>query len=119
MTGFVEGVKIEYLYRDGSNYKEYDTLLLAGEWKPEHTARIEATYHEGEWFLPEQVGLNCLVAAIPGSYEDDHPWHEFWGLDDVRYASVPASTRTIEDFVAAMERAAAEGWNQSLCKEIE
>ena len=62
----------EFLYRDASNYKTYNRILLSGTLAPEEVAEIYAC-SDGGFFIAEQVGL---FHSFPGTKitEDDHAW---------------------------------------------
>ena len=65
--------KIGYMYRDASNYKEYGEIIVEGIILSE---QIQPFLYEGEFFIPEQVGLIELqdrLRSFPS--EDDHVWH--------------------------------------------
>lgn len=72
--------RIDYLYRDGSNYKQDGSVVLAGELTDEQRALI---LEHAEAFLPDQVGLPVLYEAWSSHYEDDHPWHEITAIETV------------------------------------
>ena len=71
--------KINYLYRDASNYKVYNQVIVAGEITPEHLRRIADTLDEGEYFIPSVVGLP--EKKFETQTDDDHLWFE-WEIDD-------------------------------------
>jgi len=49
--------KIEYLYRDASNYKVYNECVVKGIVTAEQRKEIVDCLNEGEYFIPSQVGL--------------------------------------------------------------
>lgn len=66
--------RITYLYRDGSNYKQSESVVIQGELT---FAEVEPYLDEGEYFIPGQVGLEDLQHRFGGKLTmDDHPWHE-------------------------------------------
>lgn len=73
----VGNTEIAYLYRDGSNYKKYGSVVLAGAlWPHEGHQIIAACDHEFDepQFIPHEVGLPAL--HVDGWDADlDHPWH--------------------------------------------
>ena len=71
--------KINYLYRDASNYKQYNSAVLAGEFKPEDLEFIYSV-QDCEFFIPEQVGLPC--DRFDDITEDDHCWAEYIPQED-------------------------------------
>ena len=74
----------EYCYRDASNYRAHDWLLLEGTASPEAEAVIRDALIEETWFVAEDVGLPTLFHRLEqysgGPTVDDHAWHEFIGL---------------------------------------
>ncbi|MDX9951300.1 MAG: hypothetical protein RBS75_04320 [Methylophilaceae bacterium] len=74
----------EYLYRDASNYKVGDTLLLTGHLSEADEAKIKACLDAGIYFVAEQVGIPPLYeplwALSDGPTDDDHAFHEFIAL---------------------------------------
>jgi hypothetical protein len=70
--------RIEYLYRDAANYKQFASVVLSGEITAEEIAHIAGCLDSGEYFIPAQVGLEELQRRMP-SFPDpdaDHVWHE-------------------------------------------
>ncbi len=47
----------DYLYRDGSNYKAWGSLLLSGESTHEDVTALKECLESGEYFVAEQVGI--------------------------------------------------------------
>jgi hypothetical protein len=77
-------VLFQYLYRDGGNNKAFGEVTLDGELCDGAAAVIRAALLDGEWFIPEQVGLPPLQPQLAkwsgGRTELDHDLHEFVGL---------------------------------------
>lgn len=70
--------KIEYMYRDAENYKEYETVIIPGEITKEQKELIKNNLDDNENFIPSQVGLEDLQPRmINFPSESDHIWHEF------------------------------------------
>jgi len=73
----------EYLYRDAGNYKAWGELLLEGDLSETEIARMKAIFQDGEFFIPEQIGIPSLCEQLwqacqsDPSDELDHVWHEF------------------------------------------
>lgn len=78
----------EYLYRDGANFKQFETILLVGRVRATDVCAIEDSLEGGEFFIPEQVGLSSLqhrfetISSVPN--RDDHAWHEMVELRPAR-----------------------------------
>jgi len=70
----IVNTEIEYLYRDASNYKKWNTAVLIGELSEADQQTILDCLQDGEYFIPSQVGLD---EERFGSWtEDDHRWFE-------------------------------------------
>jgi hypothetical protein len=98
----------EYLYRDASNYKQFNAIRLTGTVSDETLKRLNASL-DGDWFIPEQVGLDGLQFRFldygPVPTKSDHAWHEFVRL---RPAVLPADMHikghgNLADLVQAFE----------------
>jgi hypothetical protein len=77
--------RIEYLYRDAGNYKQFGSVVLRGAITPQEIGTIKAGLESGEYFIPNQVGLPDLQPNMPGfpDRDADHVWHELdaqWGI---------------------------------------
>jgi hypothetical protein len=70
--------RVEYVYRDADNYKQFASVVLMGEITPEERARIAAGLDGSECFIPSQVGLEDLQPRMPffPNPDSDHVWHE-------------------------------------------
>jgi hypothetical protein len=114
---------IPYLYRDASNYKEGDFIILEGTLSESQIAAIEDKLDEGENFIPADLKLGIeelqdRLTSFPS--EDDHVWHELQLSEIEVVASVPDGSNTIpsEDFVAAFEKIAdSNSWDVAGCME--
>ena len=79
-----KNTRISYQYRDGSNYKQFQELVLFGTLTVKQQTLIINKLEEGEYFIPSQVGLPDLqdrMISFPNS--DDHVWHELHSFEDV------------------------------------
>lgn len=66
-----KNTKIAYLYRDASNYKTYNEVIINGGLEEKDILQF---LKDGEFFIPSEVGLKDLQ---PGTFSvDDHIWHE-------------------------------------------
>jgi len=69
---------LEYLYRDASNYKQHDSVVLQGAISLKD---IRPLLIDGKHFIPSQAGLPDLQHKFKDQgfeypTEDDHEWHE-------------------------------------------
>ncbi|MCF6285901.1 MAG: hypothetical protein L3K26_11995 [Candidatus Hydrogenedentes bacterium] len=63
--------RLEYMYRDGENYKQFGEVVLAGEVT---IAQLKPHLYEGGFFMPSEVGLEDLQETP--YLACDHVWHE-------------------------------------------
>ncbi len=101
-----EGVKntlIEYLYRDADNYKVWNEAVVSGVLTDEEKAQIEGSLSEGEYFLPQQVGLP--EKRFDEETESDHPWFELITIKDTNAPTTGALTakELLENFLKAKD----------------
>jgi hypothetical protein len=104
---------IGYMYRDASNYKAYNEVVVRGKLTLE---QLKDTLEE-ECFIPAQVGLPELqsrLSSFPSS--DDHVWHTIERVEPTdEEATVKIAGSTLRgrflyakkrgwDIVRAMER---------------
>lgn len=66
--------RINYLYRDASNYKVHNHVVIRGQMTAEMTAACMAACDEGSYFVPSQIGLP--EEKFEAETEDDVPWFE-------------------------------------------
>lgn len=111
--------RIDLMYRDGCNYKAYSYIVFTGAPDPVLVQRLTASLEGGRQLVPEQVGLSHpggteFAPRFPDE-EDDHGWTDVMGA-----AAVDAEAsdgRTFAAFVAACEKASAEGWDPMIAIE--
>ena len=68
--------KFNYLYRDASNYKQFGYVVFSGEFTEQDKILMLGNLHEGDFFIPGNVGLPSLQEKFESVSIDDHPWHE-------------------------------------------
>ena len=97
--------RIEYTYRDASNYKASKKLVLMGPLSDNEIAEIQAELDEGAWFVPGQVGLEDLQDSFTGCLswwdpEQDHVWHELETLErtDAKADTMMTARELLEAF---------------------
>lgn len=111
---------IPYMYRDAANYKVCRTLVLRGSITAEQVEQLRATLHDGDHFIPTQIGMPHLGtesgwASFP--CEDDHIWHEL-ELDAVEEGSGREDEAwfSVEEFITMMTTAA-QRWDDTVSVE--
>lgn len=66
--------RISYLYRDASNYKKYNEVVVEGVFTEDQIRTIISCLNDGEYFIPRQIGFpEVRFGKIT---EDDHCWFE-------------------------------------------
>lgn len=68
--------KFKYIYRDASNYKQFGYVIFSEEPTPKDVEYVIGNLHEGDFFIPGDVGLPSLQENFGNVSVDDHPWHE-------------------------------------------
>lgn len=109
--------RIEYLYRDADNYKCHNAVVIPGTMSREQIVRLMACLDEGEYFIPEQVGLPANdMQSLGYSYDEqsDHPWFQLYASGIVPTAQAPTEDVDPEALVVRFEKAAKDGWDESL-----
>lgn len=94
-------IKLNYLYRDSGNYKQFGNVVLTNLNNLE-IAHVEEVIRQNlidqEFFSAEHWGLPTLYFHEPTT--SDHEWHEFEsvGVDD----SYQIPTESIEAFLSRL-----------------
>lgn len=70
----MQNTKIGYLYRDASNYKKWNEVVIRGSMSPEQIDTIIGCLDDELHFIPRQVGLP--EDRFDEITEDDHAWFE-------------------------------------------
>ena len=96
--------RIDYMYRDASNYKEHLSFVLDGAMSLQEATRLcRFLGGDGDDFLPLMVGLEAADWSSDGGggrYKDDHPWHE---LTRNEPTDAEGEGVTVPQVLAAME----------------
>lgn len=93
--------QLNYLYRDASNYKTMNYVVLAGKMTDEQFAEMqECCEDHHEMFVPEQLGLDLIRDWE--TTEDDHPWAE---LVDYEYTNVNDVVMTVDELLELFRHA--------------
>ncbi|HDY89178.1 MAG TPA: hypothetical protein ENH82_13815 [bacterium] len=95
---------ITYQYRDASNYKQFDTVIIHGQFS---LSDIEEYLYEKEVFIPSEIGLKDLQPENLNS--DDHIWHEI--LEISHTLDKPTMNISAEQIISNFRRASLDEWN--------
>ena len=106
--------RLTYLYRDASNYKQWNEVVVEGQIDAE---ALQALLWEGNFFIPQAVGLPPLQERFATDgygfpNEDDHAWHEIEGIEDTNDA--PTRKESAAELAERFQRAAQHGWESWL-----
>ncbi len=107
-------VEFAYLYRDGSNYKAWGSIVFRHDRRysiDDLRNRIVAAIHSEGTFTAHQVRIPELFLYLDGDVTpDDHCFHEFHDLAETDAEPSDGLARTIEEFVHEMELQGSRGW---------
>jgi hypothetical protein len=102
-----------YMYRDASNWKRFETVILEDELTPQDINLILNCLEDQSLFLPEQVGLPALQKGWETLNEDDHVWHEL-KRDDIQIVNEsPTISTTTRELVEKFRLVYSKGWDVS------
>jgi hypothetical protein len=104
---------ISYMYRDASNWKRFNTIILEGELKPQDIDFIFDCLEDQLLFLPEQVGLPTLQKDWESLDERDHVWHELDRKDIRLVNESPTTFMTAKAFLEKFRPVYFKGWDVS------
>jgi len=108
-----------YRYRDAANYKADGAVLLSGEALSEHHRQLRESLIDGEYFIPEKVGIPALRDQLYGgsgaqATRHDHLLHELVEMRPATPREVASMTPVaeVDEFVMRFEgkRKDGSGW---------
>ena len=114
-------IRFAYMYRDASNYKQHGEAIFSNEThlpSDEIEKQIRSYLNDGEFFIARQVHLEERFFEV--LYDDDHPWHEFLGVDasdDPTFDPNHEHKRDIAEFLSDLEKAHRAGWDEMNVRE--
>ncbi len=99
LQGVSMNTEFSYMYRDGDNYKQCESVIFAGEVTQKELEMILSNREESEFFIPSQVGLEDLQSRM-SSFPDgsDHVWHELQISDIALIDTEPTESIDIHAF---------------------
>lgn len=99
-------IKLSYLYRDASNYKQYHEVVFANPNNipfKEIESIIRASLIDECWFVAKDWNLPDMhFKEYEWDEEKDHQWHEFESLEET--AEAKTVEMSIEDFLEIIRR---------------
>jgi hypothetical protein len=95
-------LKITYRYADAGNWKFWGEFHVRGEMSLND---LQPYLFEGEFFIPERIGLRSLVPEMKN--EDDHLLHTF---EELAAAEPSPYECTANELVERVRLADEEGW---------
>ena len=116
----MKNTKINYLYRDASNYKVSNMAIINGLLSQEDIQEIVSCLYDGDWFIPSLVGLP--ENRFEKWTVDDHPWFEltdygFEPTDEPATVTI-TSAELLDNFRKLKDHWDEEGVNISLRENI-
>ncbi|MBB4861528.1 hypothetical protein HNP46_000339 [Pseudomonas nitritireducens] len=103
---------LSYRYADGAGFTTDSSITVAGMISQDELLALLGSMHDGEFFVPGQVGIEALGRA-PGDSNFaegiEHPHHFFNGLEYTW--DKPTEVYNTSGLVARFKHAAAHGWS--------
>ena len=106
---FVMNTKFNYLYRDASNYKKQNSVVVSGT-DDSAEEKIRKALLDEENFIPRQVGLP--EERFNSVTEDDHCWFELLYIE--KTSAPPTIDLTIEQLIEQFNDIGPCGWRDDL-----
>jgi len=110
----MENLKFDYLYRDGSNYKNRSAVVFSNPDKlsPSTVAlELRQAFLPDGLFIAHQISLSEVFLYGEGDpTSDDHCFHEFDSVELTAEAPDDPYGRSMSEFVAEVVKASQEGW---------
>ncbi|MCM2316628.1 MAG: hypothetical protein NDJ92_15890 [Thermoanaerobaculia bacterium] len=102
--------RLEYLYRNASNYKKWGAVVFSGTADAALSRRLVNALESQEFFIANQVRVPELFFDDGLKPEEDLCWHEFVALETVDEEPTDQFSRTVVSFVEECEAASRAGW---------
>lgn len=97
--------KVEYLYRDASNWKQFGECVVSGSVT---LNEIKQFLHDGKFFIPAELGLKNLFPVPFGN--DDHVWHEICFVEPTN--EPPTVSFDSKELIRRFQESAENEWNE-------
>lgn len=105
--------KINYLYRDASNYSVCNSCIIQGTLTEEQKRTILSSLDDGEYFIPHAVGMP--EKKFDTETADDHPFFELTANDFEETDEKPTLDITGEELSERFAAAAVNGMFNGEC----
>jgi len=110
----MENVKFNYLYRDGSNFKRWSDIVFSNpnDLPVQAVAKaLEDAVTKDYLFIAHQVRVPEVFLYGEGDANaDDNCYHEIYEVTGSSEIPNDRHGRSIDQFIAEVQRAAARGW---------
>lgn len=107
--------EFEYLYRDASNYKFWNSVIFANPSRislKEADKRIRHLLDSQVLFIASQIRVPEVFPFLNDEpTEDDHCYHEFASIKPTTEAPNDTYNRSIAEFLKEVESAERHGWH--------
>lgn len=109
-------VAIEYMYRDASNYKRYEIVIISNPEKISVSAIRKQVddalsslmpFPDRPIFRPEWLGFpTVFLYDLPECQrnEDDHDWHELIAIEETADAPTVDASFSVGDFIELLRK---------------
>ena len=98
MTDLKPNIIFNYLYRDGSNFKQFGSIIFTNQNNlsiEEINSILSSQLIDEEYFDHKKFGIPSLF--FKNRNVDDHNWHEYQNIEITD--ENPTDKRTIEEFL--------------------
>jgi hypothetical protein len=110
----MNNIRFDYLYRDGSNYKNWADIVFSN---PDGfsvglvASQLRECFMEDGLFVAHRVRVpEVFLAADSQLTEDDHCFHEFFKVVETTEAPDDPHNRSIREFLTEVLRESHRGW---------
>lgn len=108
----IVNTRISYLYRDASNYKAYNEVIIKGKISPGQINQIMECLDDGEYFIPCQIGFpEIRIGEVDP--EVDHCWFEL-ERSSFECTSEPETIEMTADELVQAFKEASGNWDEFL-----
>lgn len=110
--------RINYMYRDASNYKSFNTAVVGGilSETDQHAIYYCCDDDAGQrYFIPHLVGLPEKTFDDFGQYDDDHPWFEI-GTAFAEVTNEPPTVDLTAEQLVKNFRAMSGRWDEAIAR---